>query len=96
MKKLILHIINWVGYYAGLGVLGHLLSKLYFGLFEGFLSDESYAAEHPYRYLLGFFGILFLGMGLVLGVVWFPLTKLMEFIDSKIEDIKDKDDEEWD
>lgn len=88
--KTILHILNWVGYYTGLWAGATIFSNLWWGLWK-FVSDEDYANNHPNMYLLKFFAVLILGMALVLGIVWWPLTKLMELIDSKIDGPEEDD-----
>ena len=94
MKKIILHVTNWVGYYIAIGTLSDLWGKLFGYLFEGFLSDESYAAEHPKKYLLGVIGILLLAVSSGLLVIYMPLSYLMKKLDNKIEDFADEN--EWD
>lgn len=94
MKKMILHVTNWVGYYIAIGTLGDLWGKLFGYLFEGFLSDESYAAEHPKKYLLGVIGILLLAILSGYVVIYMPLSYLMKKLDNKIEDLEDEN--EWD
>lgn len=96
MKKILLHVTNWVGYYIAIGTLGDLWGKLFGYLFEGFLSDESYAAEHPKKYLLGAIGITLLAIVSGLIVIWAPLNYLMKKIDNKIEDHFEEDENEWD
>lgn len=88
--KTILHVLNYAGYYTGLLAGGTLFSRLWWGLWK-FASDEDYASNHPKMYLLKFFAVFLLGTALVIAIVWWPLTKLMEFIDSKI-DKTDKED----
>lgn len=92
MKKLILHVTNWTGYLTLCGVGGKLVSKLFEKLFGGFLKDEDYANNHPWVYLLGVIGILLLAVAFATAIVWYPLTKLMHWIDSKIEKIPDEDE----
>lgn len=94
MKKIILHVTNWVGYYIAIGTLSDLWGKLFGYLFEGFLSDESYAAEHPKKYLLGVIGILLLAILSGYVVIYMPLSYLMKRLDNKIEDLEDEN--EWD
>ena len=94
MKKIILHVTNWVGYYIAIGTLSDLWGKLFGYLFEGFLSDESYAAEHPKKYLLGVIGILLLAILSGYVVIYMPLSYLMKKLDNKIEDLEDQN--EWD
>lgn len=94
MKKIILHVTNWVGYYIAIGTLSDLWGKLFGYLFEGFLSDESYAAEHPKKYLLGVIGILLLAILSGYVVIYMPLSYLMKKLDNKIEDLEDEN--EWD
>lgn len=96
MKKILLHVTNWVGYYIAIGTLSDLWGKLFGYLFEGFLSDESYAAEHPKKYLLGAIGITLLAIVSGLIVICAPLSYLMKKIDSKIEDHFEEDENEWD
>lgn len=96
MKKILLHVTNWVGYYIAIGTLSDLWGKLFGYLFEGFLSDESYAAEHPKKYLLGAIGITLLAIVSGLIVIHAPLSYLMKKIDSKIEDHFEEDENEWD
>lgn len=88
--KTILHILNWAGYYTGIAVGGTIFSKLWWGLWK-FASDEDYASNHPKMYLLKFFVVMILGMVLAIAIIWWPLTKLMEFIDSKIEKPEEDD-----
>ena len=92
--KLFLHVLNYVGYYAGLTAGATLLSKIWWKLWK-FASDEDYASNHPKMYLLKFFTVLALEMVVALAVIWWPLSKLMEWIDSKIDSSEEKD-EEWD
>ena len=95
MKKMILHVTNWVGYYIAIGTLGDLWGKLFGYLFEGFLSDESYAAEHPKKYLLGVIGIILLALLSGLLLIAKPISWIMSKIDNKIEEhFEDKN--EWD
>lgn len=94
MKRIILHVTNWVGYYIAIGTLSDLWGKLFGYLFEGFLSDESYAAEHPRKYLLGVIGILLLAILSGYIVIYMPLSYLMKKLDNKIEDFADEN--EWD
>lgn len=96
MKKMILHVTNWIGYYIAIGTLGDLWGKLFGYLFEGFLSDESYAAEHPKKCLLGVIGITLLTVVSGLIVIWAPLNYLILKIESKIEDHFEEDENEWD
>ena len=93
MKKIILHVTNWVGYYIAIGTLSDLWGKLFGYLFEGFLSDESYAAEHPKKYLLGVIGILLLAIVSGYVVIYMPLSYLMKKLDNKIEYLEDEN--EW-
>lgn len=94
MKRIILHVTNWVGYYIAIGTLSDLWGKIFGYLFEGFLSDESYAAEHPKKYLLGVIGILLLAILSGYVVIYMPLSYLMKKLDNKIEDFADEN--EWD
>ena len=94
MKRIILHVTNWVGYYIAIGTLSDLWGKIFGYLFEGFLSDESYAAEHPRKYLLGVIGILLLAILSGYVVIYMPLSYLMKKLDTKIEDFADEN--EWD
>lgn len=93
MKRIGLHVTNWVGYLIANSLLGSLWGKLFGFLFKGFLTDEAYAKQHPKKYLLGAIGIILLSVLSGLVIIWWPLTKLMEFFTKKIEDL---DDKEWD
>ena len=94
--KLFLHVLNYVGYYAGLTAGVTLLSTIWWKLWK-FASDEDYASNHPKMYLLKFFAVLGLEMVVGIAVIWYPLTKLMEWIDGKIDSDKEKEeDDEWD
>ena len=94
MKRIILHVTNWVGYYIAIGTLSDLWGKIFGYLFEGFLSDEGYATEHPKKYLLGVIGILLLAILSGYVVIYMPLSYLMKKLDNKIEDFADEN--EWD
>ena len=94
MKRIILHVTNWVGYYIAIGTLSDLWGKIFGYLFEGFLSDEGYATEHPKKYLLGVIGILLLAILSGYVVIYMPLSYLMKKLDTKIEDFADEN--EWD
>lgn len=94
-KKMVLHITNWIGCYTASYLLGELLGKLFGYLFEGFLSDESYAAEHPMKYLLGVIGIILLAFLSGLLLISKPISWVMSKIDNKIEE-HFEDENEWD
>ena len=94
MKRIVLHVTNWTGYLVANSLLGDLWGRLFGFLFKGFLTDEGYAAEHPKKYLLGVIGVMVLAIFSGMIVIWWPLTKLMEFFTEKIEDLSDE--KEWD
>ena len=94
MKRIALHVTNWVSYLVANALLGKLWGMLFGFLFRGFLTDEGYAADHPRKYLFGVIGIILLAVLSSLLVIWWPLSKLMEFLDKKIEDVADE--KEWD
>ena len=94
MKRLGLHVTNWVSYLVANSLLGKLWGTLFGFLFKGFLTDEAYAEQHPKKYLLGAIGIVILCLLSGCLIIWWPLTKLMEFFDLKIENLADGKD--WD
>ena len=93
MKRLGLHAVNWLGYFIGIDIGSTLFSKIWWKLWK-FVSDEDYASNHPKMYLLKFVAVLLLGFGIGMAIVWYPLSKLMEWIDSKIDTYADE--KEWD
>ena len=94
MKRMALHITNWVTYLVANSLLGKLWGRLFGYLFRGFLTDEAFAEQHPKKYLLGAIGVAILAIASSMLIIWFPLTQLMNFFDKKIEDFAD--DKEWD
>lgn len=94
MLKMVLHVANWIGFYTSCGIAGKLSGNLFGRLFRRFLTDEAYAAEHPKKYLAGVAGICTVAIATTVALVWVPLKWIMDFIDSKIEEIPDKKDVE--
>ena len=94
MKRMGLHLTNWIGFIVANAMLGRLWGMLFGYLFKGFLSDEAYAANHPKKFFLGTVGIMLLASVSSVVVIYYPLKRLCEFFDKKIEDFAD--DKEWD
>ena len=94
-KKTTLHICNWTGYLISNALLGRVWGWLLSKVFNGALTDEVYANEHPKLFFLRVFGILLLGVVSAMVVITWPLTILMNLIDEKIDDIEEKEDKEW-
>ncbi|MBO7449886.1 MAG: hypothetical protein J6U54_05905 [Clostridiales bacterium] len=94
MKRIGLHVTNWVGFVVANAQLGRLWGMLFGFLFRGFLTDEGYAAEHPKKYLLGAIGIVTLCVVSSFIVIYIPLNALCEFLDKKIDNLADE--KEWD
>ena len=94
MKKMILKVTNSVAYIGASYGIGCLLGKIVEKLFGEFLSDEAYAEQHPWKYLLAVLAIFVCEMTIGLAIVWVPLMKLRNFIDSKIDEKFGDDD--WD
>lgn len=94
MKRIGLHVTNWVGFVVANALLGRLWGMLFGFLFRGFLTDEGYAAEHPKKFLLGAIGIVLLAVLSSFIVIYYPLKALCEFFDKKIDDLADE--KEWD
>lgn len=95
MLKFAAKILNYAGYLVGINVLGSWFADFYYGLF-GFISDEQYATEHPKMYILKVIAVMLLGSAIAMAIIWWPLTKIMEWIDDKIDKFFDKDKEEDD
>ena len=95
MKQIILKVTNGVAYIGTCYGIGSLLGWIVNKLFGDFLTDEAYAEQHPYRYLLAVFGILVCELIIGLAIIYGPLMMLYKFIDSKIDGLDSKD-EEWD
>ena len=94
MKRTALKVTNMVAHMVASGLLGWFWGKLFSYLFRGFLSDDTYASEHPRKYLFGAIGILVLmNLSLVL-VISLPLGWLKGKVDDRID--KFCDDKEWD
>lgn len=93
MKKIILHLTNWVAYYSLCGISGRAWGNLFGFLFKGFLKDEAFAEAHPKRYLLGVIGIMLLAVCSGLMLIWWPLSLLMKVVDKKIDELPDEKDE---
>lgn len=96
--KILLKVLNYAGYLIGCSVLGDWFGKVYYKIpWFGFVSDADYAEEHPYMYLIKLAGVIAAGTLLALAIIWYPLTKLMNWINSKIDKHFDKTEEdEWD
>ena len=94
MKRILLHLINWVGCCLVGSMGGKLVGQLMSYLFRGFLNDGAYAEAHPKKYLLGAFGIVVLTIVAAYILISMPLKWVMDKIDAKIE--KFADDKEWD
>ena len=94
MKRMGLHLTNWVGFIVMNSLLGSLWGKLFGFLFEGFLTDEAYAEQNPTKFLLGVIGIMLLAVLSGLLIIWYPLKFVMEFFDKKIDEFADE--KEWD
>ena len=99
VMKIVVKTLNYAGYLIGCKVLGDYWYKAFYGLF-GFITDETYAEEHPKMYLAKLVGVMVAGILLALAIIWYPLTKLMELINSKIENFfkkekKDDEDDDW-
>ena len=94
MKRLALKITDWVAFMIAASQLGRLWGTLFTYLFKGFLEDETFAENHPKKYLLGAMGIvLFAGLSGWL-VVAMPLKWLFSKSIDKIDEFAD--DHEWD
>lgn len=91
-KTTILHVSNLIGY-LGLSAIGGRLYGMFIAwIFRGFLHDEAYAEAHPKKFLLGCIGIIgFTAISAAVIVSW-PLKKLYQWIDSKIDDLEEKED----
>lgn len=96
MKKMILKVTNDVAYLSSCYGVGFILGKIVEKIFGRFLTDEAYAEQHPWKYLLGVLAIMLVELSIGLAIIWVPLMKLRNFIDSKIEDRFDEKKEEWD
>ena len=93
--KIAVKVLNYAGYLIGCNVLGNWFSQFYYSLF-GFIKDETYAEDHPKMYIAKVVAVMVIGILLGLAVIWYPLTKLMEWIDDKIDKHFDKKEEdEW-
>lgn len=97
MMKIAVKVLNYAGYLMGCSVLGNWFYKFYYGLF-GFMTDETYAKDHPKMYIAKVVAVMVVGILLALAIIWYPLTKAFEWINSKIDIFFDKkeDDEEDD
>ena len=97
MMKIAVQILNYAGYLIGCNVLGNWFYKFYYGLF-GFIKDETYAEEHPKMYIAKLIGVMVVGILIGLAVIWYPLTKLWKWLNSKIDEFfdREKEDEEVD
>ena len=95
MLKIAVKVLNYAGYLYGCNVLGNWFARFYYGLF-GFIQDEQYAAEHPKMYTAKVVAVMVIGILLALAIIWYPMTKLMEWINDKIDDFfkKEEDDDE--
>ena len=99
MMKILVKTLNYVGYLAGCGVLGNWFYKAYYSLF-GFITDETYAEEHPKMYIAKLVACMVSAILIALAIIWYPLTKVWEWINKKIDEhfekkeVKD-DDEDW-
>lgn len=90
----LLHVLNYVGYFTGLSVGATIFSNVWWKLWK-FVSDEDYANNHPRMYLFKFFAVLALEMIVAMAIIWYPLTKIMQWIDAKIDSNEDEENE-WD
>lgn len=96
MLQIAVKILNYAGYLYGCNVLGSWFTRFYYGLF-GFIKDEQYAADHPKMYIAKVVAVMVIGILLALAIIWYPLTKLMEWIDDKIDEFfKKKEEKEED
>ena len=96
MKKMILKVTNYAAYLAGCYGVGFLLGKIVEKLFGSFLSDEAYAEQHPWKFLLAVLGILICEFAIGAAIVLWPLLKIYNYFNDKIEAIDKSEDEEWD
>lgn len=95
MMKIALKILNYSGYLIGCNQLGNWFGKLYWSLFP-FVKDETYAEEHPKAYVAKVVGLMVLGILIALAIIWYPLTKGMEWINNMIDKHFDKHEEDDD
>ena len=97
MRKILLKVLNLAAYWASCYGVGYVLRKIVEWLFGEFLTDEAYAEQHPWKYLLGVFMILACMIGIGAAIIYLPLFKLFNFINDKIDKIdEEKEDEDWD
>lgn len=80
MKKMILKVTNYAAYLAGCYGVGYLLGKIVEKLFGDFLSDEAYAEQHPWKFLLAVLGILICEFAIGAAIVLWPLLKRFTII----------------
>lgn len=94
MKRLALKITDWVAFMIAASQLGRLWRTLFTYLFKGFVEDETFAENHPKKYLLGAIGIVLLTVLSGYFVVVMPLQWLFSKSLDKIDEFAD--DHEWD
>ena len=94
--KIAVKILNYAGYLMGCNVLGTWFYRFFYGMF-GFLTDETYAKEHPKMYIAKAVGVMVVAILLALAIIWYPLTKVWQWLNGKIDDFfGKKEDEEHD
>ena len=85
MKRMGLHLTNWIGFIVANAMLGRLWGMLFGYLFKGFLSDEAYAANHPKKFFLGTVGIMLLASVSSVVVIYFHLK---DYVNSLIRRLR--------
>ena len=96
MMEIAVKILNYAGYLYGCNVLGNWFAKFYWSLFTGLTEDEEYATNHPKMFVAKVVGLMVVGILIALAIIWYPMTKLMKFIDGKIEKYFKEDEEDED
>ena len=93
MVKIAVKTLNYVGYLIGCSTLGDWFGRFWWSLW-GFIKDEDYRDEHPNMYTAKVLLLMVIGILLALAIIWYPLTKLMEWINNKIDEHFDKKKED--
>ena len=92
MVKIAVKTLNYVGYLIGCNALGNWFGQLWWSLWA-FIKDETYAEEHPKMYIAKLVLLMVIGILIALAIIWYPLTKIMEWIDGKINEHFEKDED---